>query len=258
MTLSSNDIEFNNKQLSTFRNNNNNISSTVVSHYINKYKNLRSLTNKLSLTRRYFIENGYTKKYANELFPGKEITRKVKNENDKILENTKIIKIKKSFVDNIINTYNTENNDYLKLAVYLLLSSGRRMNEILNSKFTIDENNEKNVLIDVILKKRDGSKYYSIKIIGNRDTFIKTLKRFNYLTSELRQITIRQNIQDYIRKNYASIGLLTSHYFRVLYANYLFKYENPEDILYNVFLKNVLNHASLLSSINYSTIKITK
>jgi hypothetical protein len=82
------------------------------------------------------------------------------------------------------------------------------------------------------------------------------MKRFKGLISGISHSTSQQGIQTYIRKHYAIHGLSTSHYFRVLYANYLYKYHNPDNLIYNVYLRNVLNHNSLLTSINYTSLVV--
>ena len=255
MTLSRFDTDFNKLQLELSRISDHDNSKIIVDYYFSNYPNLRTLTNKLSLAKKYFSANGYNKKYLLKLYPGVSVTNRVKYQNLEVLENTQYTEINKSFIDDVIINY-PSSTDYLKLSVYLMVASGRRIDELLNSNYSPDKSNDRNVIVDKLLKKRDGSGNYSVRIIGDRDQFLNVLSEFKSRIKPLKLITIRQNIQYYINCNYLSIGLKTSHYFRVLYANYLFKYDNPDKLLYNVFLKKVLNHSSLLPSVNYSSIKI--
>jgi hypothetical protein len=256
MVLSLQDKKFNEEQLKKSQKLGINNSDQIVKYYSSNYSNIRTLTNKLSMAKKYFEQNGYDKKFLMNLYPGKNITREVIRENTKVLERTKAIQIKKSFVDNIINTFHSS-TEYPKLAIYLLLASGRRLNEIIDSKYVADPNDESRVIVDVLLKKRgENENNYSIKIIGDRDTFLRSMKTFKNLILGISHSTAQQGIQTYIRKYYTIHGLPTSHYFRVLYANYLYKYHNPDNLIYNVYLKNILNHNSLLTSINYTSLTV--
>jgi len=256
MSLSINDIKFNNEQLKKSKKSGINNSKEIVKYYSDNYLNNRTLTAKLSVAKRFFMENGYDKRFVVHLYPDKNITKQVIKDNQNVLEKTRFIQIKKSYVDNIINNYPNEKNSYLKLSIYLLLSSGRRLSEILSSEYSADPEKRNFVIVDKLLKKRDDSKNFSIRIIGNRNIFLEAMKTFKDLTSEFKPMTIQQGIQKYIRHNYSSVGLKTSHFFRVLYANYLVKYENPDNILYNIYLKEALNHNNYLTSINYSSINV--
>lgn len=251
MTLSKSDIDYNNEKIKDSNNSNIDNSKEIIKYYTDKYPNLRTLTNKLSLTRKYLFNNGY--KYLKDLFPDKQLTRKVKSENNDILENTTSIKISKQFVDDIINEEINDGDCYHKIAYYLLLSSGRRIDEILNSKFEKDIDSNC-VTTNRILKKRNISENNKVRIIGDRDKFLKLICKFKSATSNIVDCTIRANLQTYIREKYNTTGIKTSHFLRVLYANYLFKYENERNIIYNVYIKNILNHSTLFSSINYSSI----
>lgn len=256
MVLSLQDKKFNEEELIKSKKTGIDNSDKIVKYYIMNYPNIRTLTNKLSQAKKYFESNGYDKKFLVRLFPGKNITRAVIKENNAALEKTKSIEIKKSFVDNIINNFHSS-TEYPKLAVYLLLASGRRLNEIIESNYKKDPKNKSNVLVDMLLKKRsDDEDNYSIKIIGDRDTFLQSMDVFKKLIAGISHSTAQQGIQTYIRKYYTIHGLPTSHYFRVLYANYLYKYENPDNTIYNVYLKTVLNHNSLLTSINYTSLRV--
>lgn len=256
MSLSINDIKFNSEQLDKSKSKGINNSKEIVKYYSDNYLNYRTLTAKLSTAKKYFANNGYDKRFLIHLYPEKKISNEVRKQNDLVLEKTRFIEIKKSYVDNIIDNYSNEQVDYHKLAIYLLLASGRRLSEILSSEFEIDENEKHNVMVDILLKKRDDAKNFSIRIIGSRNKFINAMNVFKMLISEIKHLTAQQGIQKYIRDNYTKDGLKTSHFFRVLYANYLVKYENPDHILYNIYLKDVLNHNNYLTSINYSSIRV--
>lgn len=257
MVLSILDNKFNEEQLMKSKKNGINNSSEIVNYYKKNYSNLRTLTNKVSLTKKYLEKNGYDKKFLNNIYPGKEITKATIKKNDEKLESTTVVEVEKSFIDNIIRLYSSSTL-YPQLAVYLLLASGRRLQEIIGGNFIADPNNPKNVLIDNLLKRRKTTDEYTstIRIIGNRDTFLAAMSRFKKLINNLAYTTYRHNIQKFIKLEYTGNGLPTSHFFRVLYANYLFKYDNPKKLIYNAYIKNVLNHISLVPSINYTSIKV--
>lgn len=256
MSLSINDIKFNTDKLNISKKTGKNNSKEIVKYYTDNYSNKRTLTAKLSVAKKFFAENNYDKRFLVHLYPEKKISNDVRKSNEEVLEKTRFIEIKKSYVDNIINNYPDEKFEYRKLAVYLLLASGRRLTEILESNYRIDPANKNNVIVDRLLKKRDDSKNFSVRIIGDRNKFIEAMNVFKKLIAEFKPLTAQQSIQKYIRTTYKSVGLKTSHFFRVLYANYLAKYENPDKILYNIYLKEVLNHNNFLTSINYSSIRV--
>jgi hypothetical protein len=257
MVLSILDNRFNEEQLAKSKKNGINNSSDIVNYYKKNYSNVRTLTNKVSLTRKYLEKNGYDKKFLNNIYPGKEITKEAIKQNEEKLESTTITRIKKSFVDEIIKNGPSETK-YPALAVYLLLASGRRLQEIISGKYIVDPENKNNVLIDTLLKKRTKGNEYteSVRIIGGRDSFLSAMSLFKKLINKVALTTMKHNIQKHIKLKYSRDGIPTSHFFRVLYANYLFTYHNPKNLIYNVYIKNALNHLSLTPSINYTSIKV--
>lgn len=253
MGLSKSDISYNLEKVINSNYDNIDNSKEIIKYYTDKYSNFRTLTNKLSLTRKHLLNNGYNIKYLKDLYPDKQITKKVKSTNNDVLENTTSIVIKKKFVDELISEELNDKDCLGKVAYYLLLSSGRRIDEIMNSKFEKDDDH-KHVKTNRILKKRNVTGMNKVRIIGCRDKFISALDKFKELTANILDVTIRLYVQSYIKEKRKDTNIKTSHFLRVLYANYLFKYENERNLIYNVFIKNVLNHSSLYSSINYSSI----
>lgn len=232
------------------------LAKKIARHYESTYDNIRTISIKISVTKKT-MKNLYPNdnRFWDNIAPNKNITKRVIELNKEKLLSTKITKVKKSFVDKILKTDGDFATDDLLL--YLLIASGRRYNEIILGKFT--KSKRKNYLnFSGLLKKRGNEKSAEIFILGSKEVF---LRNYNLFKKRLAKVKKLDNFQRNFARNLKDLVLpykFTTHFLRVIYANYMFQYNNPENLIYNPFIRKVLNHKSLMSSINYSSIMLTE
>jgi integrase len=232
------------------------LADKTMNHYKNNYSNPRTVTIKSSMTKKYFKNKLTDQYFILNLVPDKDITKKVKELNQTKLKSTKFIKLSKLSIDKMIKDYYLS-DDIVKLGAYIFINTGRRMKEILNGSFKTCPREPKCILFKGILKKRMIKKHDSfikIKVIDNKSKVLRSIRKFNKLLINKN----KNSIQNKLQKGFKSLEVpnLSSHLFRVIYANYMFKYNNPENIIYNEFIRQRLNHTGLETSINYSSIEI--
>ena len=232
------------------------LAEKTMNHYKNSYSNPRTVTIKSSMTKKYFKSKLDDKYFYLNLVPDKDITSQVKKLNQTKLRSTKFIKIQKSQIDKMLNDYYMSDN-IVKLAAYIFINTGRRMKEVLNGSFKTCPRKPKCILFKGILKKRKNGihdKFIEILTIDKKSKVLRSIKKFNKLLINKNKSSIQNKLQRGFKT--LEVSNLSSHLFRVIYANYMFKYNNPTNIIYNEFIRQRLNHSGLETSINYSSIEI--
>lgn len=100
--------------------------------------------------------------------------------------------VKISVVNKIMEFKDSDN--WKKKIIYLLLSSGSRMKEIVvNGKFTEDPKNENNVLLSNIAKSTSPTRKISKPILGKREDFLWILKEIQSMKLNLASTNILVN-----------------------------------------------------------------
>ena len=174
--------------------------------------------------------------------------------NKKKLLETTITEIPKKFVDTFIKENEKSKNLEINVT-YLLLASGRRFNEIIKGSFT--NTKDKNKLhFTGLLKKRANKNSADIYILGNKQIFLKKFNIVKKLMEDKNKANYQRLFSRKIKVIMEEHDFINTHMLRVIYANYMFQYNNPKKIIYNSFIKSALNHETLLSSVNYSSIKL--
>ena len=261
MTLSKKDKEFikkieekYNKELE--KDEKKKLARETAKYFEDNYKNLRTVTTKITLAKKKLRLSTKDFDFYKDINPKREITKEVIKMNQKVLDKeTTFTKINKSWMDDIIKKFRKSNN-IKELAVYILLNTGRRMNELINGEFTSNQNCKNKIFFKGILKKRDKdlNEFICIDTIDSKDNVLNAVEKFKSKIKGKKKLSIQRNLQNGI-KELTHPFHFTSHFLRVAYANYLFQFRNPEQQIFNAFIKKVLNHASLLSSINYTSIE---
>lgn len=227
---------------------------SVIEYIEKNNKAQRSITNKVSLLKKYFRERTNDAEFFNSMHPDRYITISVKEKDSSVLNKTTMISIKKSDVDESIAKW-SKSDKISEIIAFCLLSTGRRTSEILKGKFKSTRKKNK-VLIKGILKKRKDEldDYVEIETIADGNITYKKL-----ISLQEKMVKYKEP-QTKLQKELKTVKLggvvYNSHMYRVIYANYLFKERNKSKSIYNVFIGNILNHSSLTSSINYSSVQI--
>ena len=133
--------------------------------------------------------------------------------------------------------------------LYLLLTSGRRINEIL-------ENDIKYINNDIYIKlnKKKEKDFHKIYILGSTQKWINIYNNLKYNNDK--QITNKINIilksilpNDFYKKS--------SHITRAIYIRYIYKYHNENNNTFPQIIQKYLHHDSINTSIFYQHINIS-
>lgn len=209
----------------------------------------RSLTVYYSYAKRVFKTKIQDQEFLKTIRPSERITSSVIQNNIKVRDSAKIVKIDREFIDKILeqkDSWNAHN-----LSIYLLFISGRRIGELLSSPMKLKKGR---IFMNGKLKTRGKvSKTCLFDTIGNPKEFIKLLTKFRSMIGNRSTFTtvLNRRVKKLLGNQYHT------HMIRGIYASYLFKFHNNEDEKINTFIKNVLNHESIESSISYTGYSIT-
>jgi integrase len=256
MTLSKNNLDEINKLFKLYKkqmskNEKNILVKKIINYIMKNYKNERTITNKVSLIKKMAQEKFKDKEFTALLVPKKEITQKARADNNKLQEKRKRLDISKDLINKLFSFHDSKNIS--ELIFYLLFMTGRRISELLTAKF-INKKKCKGVYISGLKKKRnkeDSNKEYCIYVI---DPKTKVLRSYDKMKKKISG----KNLDNLTRKLNRDIKKLDPrfklHILRSLYANYLYKYRNKENLNFNGFIKEKLNHTTLSSSFGYNFI----
>lgn len=230
------------------------LAQSVIDYIEKNNKADRSITNKLSLLKKYFREKTNDILFFNYLHPNKDITLKVRSNDSTVLNKTVLTKVKKEDIENSISQWSKSDKLSEQIA-FCLLSTGRRSSEILKAKYKKSRKKNK-ILMKGILKKRkeEIDEYIEIDTIANSNITYKIITIVQTKMSKYKEPQTK--LQKELKTVRLGDKVYNSHMYRVIYANYLFKERNAKGHIYNVFIKNVLKHSNLTSSINYSSVEI--
>lgn len=141
--------------------------------------------------------------------------------------------------------------------IYVLLNTGRRISEIIENPVEI-----KNGCLHIVINKKKQNKALSkIDILLDNDPE-GTLRRINAIRKDWEGGVVKK-INSWVA-NYMKYYLfmdgshLTPHSLRAIYANYLYKFRNPEHITKGTFIDRVLNHGNIGCSKSYDHIDLSE
>lgn len=177
------------------------------------------------------------------------------------MKKRKIIKIsEKKFLEKIIILKESKNP--IDQFYYLSFVTGRRPIEILTSTFILPNNKNSNKLkVTGLAKKRTKrNTTYFIKIIQypfeKKELILKRINNIQSSFGSIKTASVVKKLNYHFLKRFAILGINKIHLLRSLYAEYLFKYHNPEFIIKTAFIAKVLNHSSMSSAPHYTEIEL--
>jgi hypothetical protein len=230
----------------------------IAIHFEKSYTNLRTITAKITQAKKYFREKTNDPKFYKNINPKKEITQSVIKKNVKKLETEREFQeVKASDIEAFLDEFRESLNIY-ELGFYILLNTGRRLSAIVDNidKFTNKPNSKNEIYFRGILKKRtDKDQRVAIMTIDNKLDVLGAIRNFKKLLKKRNKTSFKRSLQRHIKKISGKYNF-TSHSLRSVYCNYLFTKRNPHNQIYNSYIRERLNHKNLLTSINYSDIKI--
>lgn len=235
------------------------IAKRIVKYIEESYKNLRTITIKASLIKKFVATHTRDPDLYLSIIPSEGISKKVIQMNAKKINKLETFKtIPKKYIDDVIKKFKNSDNLY-ELAYYILLTTGRRMGEIIKNidKFKNKPRDTKKIYFSGILKKRGDNERVEIITLDKKTYVLKAIRKFKKMISHRSFDGLRQALAENIKKISGSYKL-KSHDLRTIYANYLFEFRNPTHQIYNPFIKRVLHHKFVMTSINYTNITISK
>lgn len=209
-----------------------------------------------SQTVNFSLSKGIMKKYTNDydflkkIKPDQKIINKVLSDDIKQRDSKKLIYVSMDSLNKILN-YN-QSDDLFELAMFLLLSSGRRTSELMASKFK-NVKRENQITIDNVIKRTDKCQNLTFEPLVKKTIFIKNIKKFKkkykYSNKDTFQRTLHRHIKANIGQEYYP------HLLRKIYANYMYRFRNTEKLAINPFIQNALLQQSITSSMYYTGVK---
>lgn len=208
-------------------------------------------------TSRYSQAKNITRKsIENEDFlinikPDEGITKKAREMNSTYMDNKKITTIHAEQLQFLMKYRNSHNPD--ELALYLMLTSGRRLKELCERDFKNIKHSKNKIHIHGVSKRSDPKQFFEIQLLDSKTIFLKSLKEMKKKIKNKKygsfQKAVMRKMKKVLRHEFHP------HMLRRIYAMYLFTFRNSKNININAFVQKVLKQQTIGSSIYYTTIK---
>lgn len=206
-----------------------------------------------------FIKNDFKKVSDNEDFlknirPDDEITRSVLKKNLEIKNDRKMIDISEGMLEKI--SLYKDSQKAIDLVIWLMLMCGRRISEITEGTFYTKKGTKK-IFFKGIKKKKTGpsDEEFELHLLCNKTLFIRNYKLFKKITVGRTTLSINQSANRKIKEEFGS--QFSSHSMRGIYVNYLFMFGNSEKKKINTFIRDMLKHDIVETSMNYTQYNLT-
>jgi integrase len=258
MSLSAKDKAFNSRLLTSFKDGKLSEDELLkqIKEYYNKFLNKRTRSVKFSFAKKFFKDQKVPEKVYLNLGPGRKITAEIKKDANEELSSRTVVKVNVNEISEFINKYlSTSDKSIVSCAILLLLYTGRRMNEIVFGSLRSSGNKNKLYFKGILKKRVKDVGEVEIMTLVDSSEVMRIYSIFDRMRKQANLNALSQRIR-YELKFHSNKSFNSSHKLRVIYANYLYIYKNPKGLIYNSFINKVLNHSTLMTSINYSTINI--
>ncbi len=211
----------------------------------------RTQTIHFSQAKAIFRDHTEDEVWLKKIKPDDKITEDVLKESIKHRDERKVVHIKREDIEKILN-YHLDKNIF-KLALFLLLTSGRRSCELVESKITNKKGSTK-LTIDHIAKRRDKYQNLQFPTLVPKTVFMKNLKKFKKLFEYTNTKTFQRTLSRTVKREFGKEW--HPHILRKIYAIYSYDFRNKENLAVNPFIQNVLLQQGISSSMHYTGIKL--
>lgn len=239
------------KQKESFRN--------KILEYSNKFKSPRTRLSKISQFKSYLNKNYSYPRLFNEIKAKNELKETVKDLNLDSMKERTLIKIKE---DNLVKRMKEfmNSDDLNQHFYYLSFVTGRRPVELLKSEFSLPKTKGLNKFkVTGLAKKRAKQKsQYFINVITYFEPKEKIFERLNNIqkmNEKSKVDTVVKRLRYNFDRSFRMVNIPKIHILRSAYAEWLFKYKNPEEIIKPSFIANVLNHDGISSAPHYQEVE---
>ena len=211
----------------------------------------RTITVRYSIARNMFKDkHGAGNDIIKDIRPDPKLTEKVIKENIEIRDDRKMFEVNEELFKKILSL-KSSTNVYDKF-LYALIVSGRRTSELLDADFSSGKGHL--IKMDGLLKTRGDDKVCEFAALITKTKFLKLIKNIKKEIKQRRIRTFKKNLDNRINQLFNKV--LNPHMLRAIYANYLFKFFNKENVEINPFIQKVLCHKTVNASLSYTGIKI--
>lgn len=221
----------------------------------------QNTTNASTIAVRYscarkLIKDEYPTQYAllGLVVPDKNISDQHRSSIEKRLANRQITEYSAETIDKLYKY--GENKSFNSQCCFLMLTSGRRLSEVVLSKFKINNTSDNTIFLENPVKTHtlDYEGLIFNPLINNAE-WIKRLRKWrskieNKKANRLVH-TITMRIDKWLKTQFPQ-QKITTHKLRHIYASYLFKFHNSENRTMNSFIGEALGHKSVNNSIHYA------
>lgn len=205
---------------------------------ISRYSKIKSY-----IAKKYDLPTSQLDKYK----PPKDILDHVVELDEKVRSSRKNFIITNDILEKIKKHANDGFNGKLMYALYC---SGRRINEILDSKFKITRvAGKSNKVWFSSLSKQSKPNKEKVTLICDRDSFIDTVKKIRSLRGDTTISKLTSSLNYYLSRNIR--GDVTSHNLRGIYAMVLW-YKSGRKQNLNGFIQDILHHEEAETALNYA------
>ncbi len=211
----------------------------------------RTQTIHFSQAKAIFKKHTEDEVWLKKIKPDDKITEDVLKESIKHRDERKVFHIKQEDIEKILG-YNLDKNIF-KLGMFLLLTSGRRSCELLESKITNIKSSKK-LNIDHIAKRTDKDQNLQFPTLVPKTVFMKNLKKFKKLFEYTNKPSFGRTLSRALKREFGENWY--PHLLRKIYAVYSYEFRNKEDLAVNPFIQSVLLQQGITSSLSYTGIKL--
>jgi integrase len=210
---------------------------------------LSTISSRYSEVKKIFKQRipNISSEFLKQIKPTLEITNEVYNKNKDARDKELIVEINEKTIRDIMEFRKSDN--LYELLIYVLFISGRRISELYESEFH-DVKGSNRVGINGVKKKHLNYDGCEFPVITNKNDFYNIMKIIRDMTKDSKLGAVNRGLNRYIKILLGDD--FHTHMLRGMYAQYLYRFRNPEGVKINPFIQRVLCHTSIESSMAYT------
>mgnify|MGYP001820041984 CR=1 FL=1 len=227
-------------------------------NYSNKFKSPRTKLSKISQFKSYLKKNYNYPRLFNIIKAKEELKENVKELNFNSVKKRKQIKIKEKNLMDRMKEFK-DSDDITHQFYYLAFVTGRRPVELLTSRFSLPKTKGiiKLKVVGLAKKRQKRESQYFINVINEFEPKEQILERINNIQEYYKDTKIDtavKKLRYHFDRAFRMVNVPKIHTLRSAYAEWLFKYRNPEEIIRPCFIADVLNHDGISTAPHYQDV----
>jgi integrase len=226
------------------------LSSEIVNFFMDLEISDRTKKVYVSQSKKYLMSKIDDKEFTNNIKPDIKFTKKLIKEDALIRDNKPMLDVAQSDIDLILSFKDSEN--IYEMNIYLLFVTGRRYSELFNGKFQTEKGVNK-LRLKGLLKNR-ATTICTFPVIGKKSSILKKVRQYQKLIKDKNEMSHNRTLLRHIKKIFGDEW--KPHTLRGVYAKYLYKNNNDDNMRINSFIQKVLCHQSINASLAYTNINL--